>query len=106
MKVEYSKSFEKSVRKLSGKMLESVKAVILEVMAAEDLNDITDCRKIVGFDNVYRIRIGDLRALFLFTIIKSEESEDSESIVVFEYLISRGQVYSKKINEQLKRLDK
>lgn len=106
MIVEYSKSFEKSVRKLSGKMLESVKAVILEVMAAEDLNDITDCRKIVGFDNVYRIRIGDLRALFLFTIIKSEESEDSESIVVFEYLISRGQVYSKKINEQLKRLDK
>jgi mRNA-degrading endonuclease RelE of RelBE toxin-antitoxin system len=106
MIVEYSKSFEKSVRKLSGKMLESVKTVILEVVAAEELNEITNCRKIVGFDNVYRIRIGDLRALFLFTIIKNEESEDSESIVVFEYLISRGQVYSKKINEQLKRLDK
>lgn len=105
MKVDYSKSFEKAVRKLSGKMLESVKEVIVEVMSAETLSDISDCRKVTGYDSVYRIRIGDLRALFLFTVVK-EESEDGQSHVIFEYLISRGQVYSKKISEQLKRLDK
>ena len=38
MKVAYSKSFEKAVRKLSGKMLDSVRHVILEVKQAEKAN--------------------------------------------------------------------
>lgn len=65
MKVDYSKRFEKSVRKLSGKMLESVRRVIIEVKAAEQISDITDCKKLVGYENVYRIRIGDYRAFLL-----------------------------------------
>ena len=52
MKVGYSKRFEKSVRKLSGKMLESVRRVIIEVKAAEQISDITDCKKLVGYENV------------------------------------------------------
>jgi mRNA-degrading endonuclease RelE of RelBE toxin-antitoxin system len=104
MIVWYSKSFEKSVRELSGKMLESVKSMIIEVISAESLNDITNCKRLSGFDNVYRIRIGDLRALFLFTII--QDVDDPEEIIVFEYLESRGQAYSKKISDQLRQLDK
>ena len=68
MKIKYSKDFEKSVRKLSGKTLNSVKNTILEVKNATGLDEITDCKKLVGYDNVYRIRIGSLRAFLIFHI--------------------------------------
>jgi mRNA-degrading endonuclease RelE of RelBE toxin-antitoxin system len=107
MIVRYSKSFEKSVRKLSGKVLVSVKNMILEVISAENLNDITDCKRLSGFDYIYRIRIGDLRALLLLTVIQNVDTGDEpKEIIVFEYLVSRGQAYSKKISEQLRLLDK
>lgn len=88
-------------------MLESVKDMIIEVISAESLHSITDCKKLAGFDNVYRIRMGDLRALFLLTVIQEIDAEGKpEEIIVFEYLVSRGQAYSKKINEQLRQIDK
>ena len=37
MNVEYSKDFEKSVKKLSGKMLDSIRRVITEVKTAENI---------------------------------------------------------------------
>ena len=46
MKVEFSSTFIKAARKLSGKMLESLKRTILEVKAAEDIKQITDCKNI------------------------------------------------------------
>ena len=42
MNVEYSKDFEKSVKKLSGKMLGSIRKVITEVKNAENIKEITD----------------------------------------------------------------
>ena len=62
MKVEYSKAFVKAVRKLSGKMLDSVRNAIQEVIEARCIDEITDCKKLVGYDFVYRIRIGSYRA--------------------------------------------
>ena len=64
MNVDYSKDFKKSVKKLSGKMLDSVRRVVAEVKSAESIKDITDCKKLV----VYRIRIGNYRAFFTFHI--------------------------------------
>ena len=52
MNVEYSKDFEKSVKKLSGKMLDSIRRVITEVKNAENIKEITDCKKLVGYRNV------------------------------------------------------
>ena len=49
MKVEFSSTFIKAARKLSGKMLESLKRTILEVKAAEDIKQISDCKKLVGY---------------------------------------------------------
>ena len=49
MKVEFSSTFIKAARKLSGKMLESLKRTILEAKAAEDIKQITDCKKLVGY---------------------------------------------------------
>lgn len=50
MKVDYSKEFEKSLKKLSGKMLDSIRRVITEVKQAENIKDITDCTKLVGYN--------------------------------------------------------
>ena len=96
MNVEYSKDFEKSVKKLSGKMLDSIRKVITEVKNAENIKDITDCKKLVGYRNVYRIRIGDYRAFFTFHI------EIVNDTVIFRYLVSRGEAYAKKMDETLK----
>ena len=90
MNVDYSKDFKKSVKKLSGKMLDSVRRVVEEVKNAESLKDITDCKKLVGFRNVYRIRIGDYRAFFTFHI------EIINDTIIFRYLVPRGEAYDKK----------
>ena len=47
MNVDFSKDFEKSVRKLSGKILLSVKEVIQEVIDAKDLDN--------GLHKTYRL---------------------------------------------------
>ena len=99
MNVEYSKDFEKSVKKLSGKMLDSIRRVITEVKNAESIQEITDCKKLVGYRNVYRIRIGDYRAFFTFHI------EIVNDTVFFRYLVPRGEAYSKKTQVELKRID-
>lgn len=100
MKTKYSKEFEKSVRRLSGKTLNSVRNTILEVKNASGLDEITDCKKLVGFDNVYRIRIGSLRAFFVFHV------EIIDDCVFFKYLVPRGEAYGKKNTELLKKADK
>lgn len=99
MKVLFSKPFMKAVRKLSGKQKDSVRQVIEEVIKARTLEDITDCIRLVGYSNVYRIRIGSLRAFFTFHI------QIVDGIVHFQYLVSRGQAYTKKIEKELKRID-
>ena len=57
-------------------------------------------RKLVGYRNVYRIRLGDYRAFFTFHV------EIVNGTVFFRYLVSRGEAYAKKIDESLKRIDK
>ena len=99
MNVDYSKDFKKSVKKLSGKMLDSVRRVVEEVKNAESLKDITNCKKLVGFRNVYRIRIGDYRAFFTFHI------EIINDTIFFRYLVPRGEAYDKKAQKELKRID-
>ena len=100
MKIKYSKDFEKSVRKLSGKTLNSVKNMILEVKNATGLDEITDCKKLVGYDNIYRIRIGSLRAFLIFHI------QIIDDYVFFKYLVPRGEAYDKKYKEKLREDDR
>ena len=72
MKVDYSKEFEKSLKKLSGKMLDSIRRVITEVKQAENIKDITDCTKLVGYSNIVRIRFHFLS--FIEPTLKSANS--------------------------------
>lgn len=99
MNIAYSKAFTKVVKKLSGKVLESVKLAITEVKKVERIDEISDCKKLVGFNNVYRKRIGDLRAFMLLHI------HIDGNTIVFEYLIPRGQAYNKKTMNNLRNKD-
>ncbi len=99
MKVAFSKEFNKAVRKLSGKILQSLISAIDEVKAASSVDDITDCKKIESLNNVYRIRIGDRRAFFVLHI------QIEGDLVMFEYLVSRGEAYDKKNMDRLRGRD-
>jgi mRNA-degrading endonuclease RelE of RelBE toxin-antitoxin system len=99
MKIKISKSFSKAIDRLSGKQLNSVLDVIKEVKAAQGIEDITDCSRLVGYHSVYRIRIGGYHAFFTFHI------EIVDDVVNFRYLVSRGQAYTKKVETELERLD-
>ena len=99
MKVRLSKEFTKSVDRLSGKQLKSVLNVIAETKAARSIEDITDCSRMVGYKNIYRIRVGSLRAFLTFHIAVVD------NVAYFHYLVPRGQAYTKKIETELKRVD-
>ena len=68
MRVEFSKEFEKAVRKLSGKMLDSVRQAVQEVINAENIEELTDCKKLVDYEFIYRLRIGSYRAFFSYHV--------------------------------------
>jgi len=94
MNIKISKEFEKSARKLSGKYKESLKDAILEIQAAQSVGDIGNCKKLIGYNSIYRIRLGDYRVFFLLEIV--------EQTVFLKYLVSRGEAYSKEYQEKLK----
>lgn len=99
MRVEFSKEFEKAVRSLSGKILDSVRQAIQEVIDADNIGELTDCRKLVGYDFIYRLRIGNYRAFFSFHV------QIVDDCVMFLYLLPRGQAYDKKTGKNLTRKD-
>ena len=104
MNVDFSKDFAKSVRRLSGKILQSVIAMIDEVRDAQSIEQISNCKKIealnnVYLNNVYRIRIGDRRAFFVLHI------QIEGDLVMFEYVFNRGEAYDKKNMQKLRNKD-
>lgn len=100
MKTEYSKAFIKAAMKLSGKMKESLRAALLEVEQAKSIEEITDCKKLIDYKYIYRIRIGSYRAFFVFHV------QIKDDIVMFQYLIPRGEAYAKKAGKNLREKDK
>jgi len=97
MNIKISREFEKSAKKMSGKYKESLKNVILEIRVAQSIADIRNCKKLIGYNSVYRIRLGDYRMFILLEI--------AEQTVFLKYLVSRGEAYSKEYQERLKRDD-
>lgn len=99
MKFKISKDFGKSLERLNGKELRSVLSVFDEVEAADSLSDITNCKKLVNYHSVYRIRIGSRRAFFTFHI------EWIDGVVFFRFLVARGQAYDKTMEKALRKAD-
>jgi len=98
MNLLYSKSFIKASLKLSGKYKNALQEKIKEVKAAESIEELTDCKKLTNFSNAYRIRIGDYRAFFIFTVVNNT--------VNLEYLVNRGDAYNKEYTKNLRKKDK
>jgi mRNA interferase RelE/StbE len=62
MKVEFDKSFEKSLCKIRNKALyPKIESIILEFEKVKTVNEIQNVKKLTGFRNYYRIRLGDYR---------------------------------------------
>jgi mRNA interferase RelE/StbE len=62
MKVEFDKSFEKSLDRIQNKALYSrIERIILEFEGAHSMNEVQNIKKLTGFKNYYRIRAGEYR---------------------------------------------
>ena len=80
-------------------MLDSVRLTIQEVINAEKIEELTDCKKLVNYEFIYRLRIGSYRAFFSFHV------QIINDCVQFLYLVPRGQAYDKKMEKYLKKQD-
>ena len=99
MKVDFSKDFTKALDKLSGKIHNSIVEAINDVIDAQTIEEISNCRKIETLNSVYRIKIGSKRAFFVLHI------QIDGDLAKFEYLVSRGEAYDKKNMERLRKRD-
>jgi mRNA interferase RelE/StbE len=62
MIVEFDKSFSKSLDKIRDLELNSrIESTLIEYENAELISDIKNTKKLTGFKNYYRTRIGDYR---------------------------------------------
>ncbi len=83
MKIEIKNSFIKEVRKYSGEIKVKIEKLISLVEQVNSLADINDCKKLQGFHNYYRIRLGNFRVG-----IKYQNDK-----VYFVRFLSRGDFY-------------
>jgi mRNA interferase RelE/StbE len=62
MKTEFKASFLKSVKKIkSATLKDEIAAAILQVEEAKDTGGIASIKKLKGYKDFYRIRLGDYR---------------------------------------------
>lgn len=66
MNLEIRKSFSKDVAKLSPSIKILIGEVIEEVIEKGNLSEIVSCKKLTGFKNAYRIRLGNYRIGFFY----------------------------------------
>lgn len=93
MNINYSKRFIKQAKKLDGTTKKILANAILEAREAQTVQELTNCIKMSGYKNVYRIRVSDHRAIFI---------HEEENSIFFEYIASRGGIYSKKYKALIK----
>ncbi len=87
MNVEFDKSFLKSIGRLDNrKILNKADSIILLCKSAQNLSDIQNLKKLSGFSNFHRIKIGNYRIGF--------ELLNKETIR-FIILLHRKDIYKK-----------
>ena len=65
MKIEYLKQFSKDLSKISDNSLkDAVFEIILDFKKANNLNEIPNIKKLKGYTNAFRLRIGKYRLGF------------------------------------------
>jgi len=87
MNVVFDTSFSKSLRKLKIKWLKKrIEQIILEAEQVDSIRDLSGVKKMEGFKNFYRIRVGEYRV--------GVELEDG-STVRFILVADRKDIYKK-----------
>ncbi len=87
MNVEYSKQFVKTAYELTGKYKSSLQKIVNEVKSAKNISELTNCVKMVGLQQSYRIKMGDYRLVLILKL--------TDEAVIFQLLLPRGEVYKK-----------
>jgi mRNA interferase RelE/StbE len=64
--IEIRRSFEKDALKLPPSAQTQLSKVIKNLSQVEKLSELTACKKLSGFKNAYRIRMGEYRIGFIF----------------------------------------
>lgn len=83
MKYDYENSYLRDAKKLPESLREPIQNVILSVKEAKTLKDIPKLKKLSGYNNVYRIRIGDYR-IGLYV---------EGDILIFARILPRKEIY-------------
>jgi len=84
MKVLFEKSFGRDLKKIKDKrLLTQVQETIDQVESAASIGDVSNMKKMQGFDTYYRIRVGDYRIGI----------EISEGQVIFVCFLNRKDIY-------------
>jgi mRNA interferase RelE/StbE len=65
MNVEFDKSFERSLDKIKDRtLLSKIEKVILRIESSKTFTEVPNLKKLTGYKEYYRIRIGDYRLGF------------------------------------------
>lgn len=84
MKVLFEKSFGRDLKKIKDKrLLKQVQETIDQVESAASISDVSNMKKMQGFDTYYRIRVGNYRIGI----------EISEGQVIFVCFLNRKNIY-------------
>lgn len=95
MKVVFRSSFERDVKKTPPSIQNELVKVIDSVMAAPRPEEIPKIKKMTGYKNAYRIRVGDYRAgffmrkrrwnLFAFCSVKASIRNSPNSVIRLQF---------------------
>lgn len=84
MQVIVRPSANKDVKKLPKAVKDDIKQLILGMMDATSLNDITNVKKLKGHKTAYRIRLGDYRIGFFY----------EDNTIILSRILHRKEVYN------------
>ncbi|OAB56719.1 plasmid stabilization protein [Phormidium willei BDU 130791] len=84
MQVEFRRSFKKDLVKIKDRnVLSRIQNVIEEIQEAENLNQVSQLKKLRGESNYYRIRVGSYRVGI----------KVGEGVVLFIRILHRKEIY-------------
>ena len=83
MKFQTNKSFERDLKKSPFILISEVLAIYNQVGKAQNLKDIPNLKKLSGYKNAYRIRVGEYR-IGLYV---------EDETVVFARILPRKEIY-------------
>lgn len=84
MQIEFLAKFSKDIDRITQKSVKTNLFKLIQLIEqSEDLNNITNLKKLVGHKSAYRVRIGDYRVGFFYESRK----------VIFARVIHRKDIY-------------